>query len=122
MVLGIHFFFFLTYSQWIREYILSHFSCDQLFAALLTVAHQGPLSMGFFRQEYWSGLPWPPPGHLFDPGMEPSFLTSPALTGGFFTTSAIWEAQIREYYYINVVCTDYAKVFPQTYRVQHITT
>ena len=49
-----------------------------------TVAHQAPLSMGFSRQEYWSGLPFPPPGHLPDPGIEPA---SPALAGGFFTTS-----------------------------------
>ena len=50
----------------------------------------GPLSMGFSRQEYWSGLPCPPPGDLSDPGIEPVTLTSPA--GGFFTTSIIWEA------------------------------
>ena len=55
------------------------------------VAHQVPLSMGFSRQEYWSGLPCPPPGNLPNPGIEPAFLTSPALTGRFFTTSATWE-------------------------------
>ena len=48
--------------------------------------------MGFSRQEYWSGLPCPPPGDLPDPGMEPTSLTSPALAGGLFTTSATWEA------------------------------
>ena len=48
--------------------------------------------MEFSRQEYWSGLPWPPPGDLPDPGIELVFLTSPALGGGFFTTSATWEA------------------------------
>ena len=53
-----------------------------------TVAHQAPLSMGFSRQEYWSGLPYPPPGDLPDPGIEPTSLTSPALAGGFFTTGA----------------------------------
>ena len=47
---------------------------------------QAPLSMGFFRQEYWSGLPCPPPGHLPDPGIEPISLKSPALAGEFFTT------------------------------------
>ena len=57
----------------------------------LTVARQAPLSMGFSRQEYWSGLPFPPPGDLPDPGIEPVFLTSPALAGRFFTTVAkIW--------------------------------
>ena len=57
-----------------------------------TVACQAPLSMGFSRQEYWSGLPYPPPGDLPDPGIEPVPLMSPALIGGFFTTSATWEA------------------------------
>ena len=47
-----------------------------------TVAHQAPLSMAFSRQEYWGGLPFPSPGDLPDPGIEP---TSPALAGGFFT-------------------------------------
>ena len=48
-----------------------------------TVACQTLLSMGFSRQEYWSGLPFPSPGDLLDPGTEPM---SPALAGGFFTT------------------------------------
>ena len=51
-------------------------SCVQLLATLQTVAHQAPPSMGFSRQEYWSGLPFPSPGDLPDPGIEPS---SPAL-------------------------------------------
>ena len=52
-----------------------------------TVARQAPLSMGFPRQEYWSGLLFPPPGDLPDLGIEPTSLTSPELTGLFFTTS-----------------------------------
>ena len=74
--------------------MLSHFSQVQLFSTLWTVAHQAPLSMGFFRQEYWGGLPCPPPGDLPSPGIElPSLLClSPALAAGFFTTSATWEA------------------------------
>ena len=48
-----------------------------------TIVCQAPLSVGFFRQEYWSGLPFPSPGGLPNPGMK---LTSPALAGGFFTT------------------------------------
>ena len=48
-----------------------------------TVAHQAPLSMGFTRQEYWSGLPFATLGDLPDPGIKPAF---PALAGGFFTT------------------------------------
>ena len=57
-------------------------------ATLWTMAHQAPLSMGFSRQEYWSGLPWPPPGDLPDPVIESKSLTSPALAGKFFTISA----------------------------------
>ena len=49
--------------------VLSHFSRVWLFATLWTVAHQAPLSMGFSRQEYWSGWPCPPPGDLPDPGI-----------------------------------------------------
>ena len=60
---------------------------------LWTVAHQAPLSMGFSRHEYWSGLPCPPPGALSDPGIEQVCLTSPELVGRLFTTSATWEAQ-----------------------------
>ena len=58
-----------------------------------TVAHQAPPSIGFSRQEYWSGLPFPSPGDLPHPGTEPNFLASPTLAGGFFTTGATWEAQ-----------------------------
>ena len=54
---------------------------------LWTVACQGPLFMGFSRQNYWSGLPCPPPGGLPHPGIEPVSLTSLASAGGFFTTS-----------------------------------
>ena len=59
--------------------VLSHFSHVRIFATILTVAYQAPLSMGFSRQEYWSGLPSPPPGHLPDPGIEPISPASPAL-------------------------------------------
>ena len=59
-----------------------------------TVAHQAPLSMGFCRQECWSGLPCPLPGDLPNSGSEPAPLTSPALAGRFFTTSATCEALI----------------------------
>jgi len=49
--------------------------------------------MGFFsRQEYWSGLPCPPPGDLPDPENEPTLLTSPGLASGFFTVTTTWEA------------------------------
>ena len=49
----------------------------------------GPLSMGFSRQEYWSGLPFPSPGYLPDLGIKPECLMSLPLAGGFFTTSAL---------------------------------
>ena len=71
--------------------VFSHFSLVQLFATPWTVAHQSSLPMRFSRQEYWSVLPFPPPGDLPDPGFEPVSLMSPALAGGFFTTSASWE-------------------------------
>ena len=71
--------------------MLSRFSHVWLFAPLWTIASQAPLSMGFSRQEYWSGLPFPPARHLPDPGIEPASPVSPALGGRFFTTSATWE-------------------------------
>ena len=52
-----------------------------------TVACQAPLSVEFFRQEYWSGLPFPTLGHLPDPGVEPTSLASSALPGEFFNTA-----------------------------------
>ena len=72
--------------------MLRRFNCVQLFAILWTVACQAPLSMGFSRQEHWSGLPYSPSGDLPDPGIELASLTSPALASRFFTTSAIGEA------------------------------
>ena len=58
--------------------MLSHFSCVQLFATPWTVARQALLSMALSRQEYWSGLPCPPPGDLPDPGIEPMTPVAPA--------------------------------------------
>ena len=75
--------------------MLSLFSRVQLFATLWTVAHQAPLSMGFSREESWSGLPFPSPGNLLHLGIEPASLLSSALAGMFFTTSTTWEAQIQ---------------------------
>ena len=57
-----------------KNSVLSHFSHVQLFATLWTVACQAPLSMGLSRQEYWSGLPFPSPGSLPNPGIEPYLL------------------------------------------------
>ena len=60
-----------------------------------TVARQAPLSLGFSRQEYWSAVPFLPPGHLPDPGIEPASLAFPALVEVFFTTSTTWETDNR---------------------------
>ena len=60
----------------------------QLFVTPWTVAHEAPLSMGFSRQEYWSGLPFPPPGDLPDPGIEPVF---PASQADSLPTKLLWK-------------------------------
>ena len=60
-------------------------------ASLWAVVFQAPLVMGFSRQKYWKGLPFPPPGHLPDLGMEPASLMPLALAGVFFTTNATWD-------------------------------
>ena len=65
------------------EYTTKSLSRVQLFVTPWTVACQAPLSMGFSRKEYWSGLPRPPPGDLSHMGIKP---VPPALSGGFFTT------------------------------------
>ena len=59
----------------------------QLFTSLWTIACQAPLSVGFSRQEYWRGLPFPSPGDLPNPGIELTSLAFIALAGGFFTTA-----------------------------------
>ena len=68
--------------------VLSHV---QLFVTPWTVACKAPLSMEFSRQGDWSGLPFPPPGDLPDPGIESMSPASLALAGGCFTTSATWD-------------------------------
>ena len=77
-------------------YVLSRFSRVRLFATPWAVASQAPLSMGFSRQDYWNGLPCPPPGDLPNPEIEHTSLTSPALAGQVFTTSATWEALVQQ--------------------------
>ena len=69
----------------------SFFSRVWLCANLWMVAYHSSLSMGFFRQENWSGLPFPSPGNVSNPGIEPVSFMSPALAGRFFTTSDTWE-------------------------------
>ena len=73
--------------------VLGRFSHVGLFATPWIVACQAPLSMEFSREEYWNEFPCPPPGDLPDPGIKPGSLMSAALTGRFFTSSTIWEAQ-----------------------------
>ena len=73
-------------------------SCVRLFTGPWTVPYPAPLSTGFSRQEYWSGLPFPPPEDLPNPGSGPTSLPSPALAGGFFTTSTTWEALPAVYF------------------------
>ena len=68
-------------------------SLVQLFATLWAETCQASLSMEFSRQEYWSGLPFPPSGKFPNTGIEPMSLESPALAGRFFTTSTIWEVE-----------------------------
>ena len=82
---------------WYCVCVLGCSSHVQLFVTLWIVAHQTPLSMGFSRQEYLSGLPCPPSGDSPAPGIEPVSLGSPALAGRNFTTSATWEAHIQVY-------------------------
>ena len=81
----------MWYTPTTRAYMLSRFSHVQLFAAVWTIDSQAPLSMGFSRQEHWSGLPCPPPGDLPNSGIEPASLMSPTLARRFFTGSATWE-------------------------------
>ena len=71
--------------------MLSCFSHVQLFENLWTIAPQAPLSRGFSRQEYWSGLPLPTPEDLHNPMIKPTPLISPALAGGFSTTAPPWK-------------------------------
>ena len=73
----------------VKVKLLSHV---RHFVTPCTVAYQAPPSMGFSRQEYWNGLPFPHPGDLPNPGIELASLTLPALAGRLFPTSATWEA------------------------------
>ena len=66
-------------------FVLSHFCSVRLWTSW-TLAHQAPLSIGFPRQEYCSGVPFPPPGDLPNPGIKPASPVDPALAGGFFIT------------------------------------
>ena len=71
----------LKQGHYVLHAVLSRFSHVWLFATLWTIVRQAPLSMGFTRQEHWRQLPFPSPGDLPDPGIEPASIASPALVG-----------------------------------------
>ena len=85
MYIYIHIYTYIYVYGWTKLY--------PTLCALRTVAHQVSLSMGFSRQEYWSGWPCFLPGDLPSPGIEPVSPMSPILAGGFFTTCTTWAAQ-----------------------------
>ena len=94
--------------------VLSHSVVPNSSATPCAIARQAPLSGRFPRQEYWSGLPFPPPGHLPDPGIKPASLVSPALAGGFFTTEPPRKPQEDEKLtsiYMGLVIPQYLSVF-----------
>ena len=73
------------------EFMLSCSDVPNFVQPLWTVARRAPLSMGFSRQGYWSGLPFPPPGDLPHPGIKPLSPAPSVLAGGFFITAQPWQ-------------------------------
>ena len=103
VLLGVTKSYIICYVAICRQHNHAKFLQLCLFATQWTLAHQASLSMGFSRQEYWSGLPFLPPGYLHNPEIEPTALKPPALAGGFFTTSATWEVSgntISRFYFL----------------------
>ena len=82
--------YYIKYKKWFECFyfacMLIHLRSAWFIATQWTVAHQDTLSLGFSRQEEWSGLPSPPPGNLSYPRVEPMSLMSPTLASRFFTT------------------------------------
>ena len=78
--------------------VFTCFSSVRLLVILWIIACQAPLSMGFFRQEYWSGLPCPPPGDLPDPGIEPTY----CIAHGYFTAEPPGKPHIHTCYCVNI--------------------
>ena len=91
--------------------VLSRFSCVLTLCEPMDCSPPGCPVMGFARQGYWSGLPFPPPRDLPSPGIELASFMSPPLAGGFFTTSATWEA----YVYVYVCINEWARHIPHSY-------
>ena len=83
-------------APWVSCAVLSRFSHVPLFVSVWTVDCQAPLFLGFFRQEYWSGLLCPLPGDLPNPGIKPSSSMPLALVGEFFTTSTTLKRDIAQ--------------------------
>ena len=102
-----HEFYVMTIPNSLHACMLGCFCHVGLFMTPWTVAHQAPLSRGFSRQEYWRGLPYPPPGDLPDPGIEPTSLRSPTLADGFFITNAIWEALTKLFTFCQTQLKDF---------------
>ena len=75
----------------------------QLLANPWNAVHQAPLSIELSRQEHWSGFPFPTPGDIPDPGIQPESMASPALVSRFFTNSATWESHIYLKFHLNPV-------------------
>ena len=88
--------------RWGCMRVCCHFNRVWLFATPWTAAHQASPPMGFSRQEYWSGLAFPSPRDLPDPGIKPTSLMPPALAGRFFTTSTTWEVIVTVPIYIPI--------------------
>ena len=86
----------LTFQEFLKTIDAHVLSCVWLFSSL-NAAHQVPLSMGFSRQEYWSELPFPPPGDLPDTEIEPVSPASPAFASGFFHHWASWEVEDSDF-------------------------
>ena len=86
---------------------MCYFSQVPLFETLWVVAHQAPLSMGFSRQEHWSGLPYPPPGIFLTRGW--THVSYVSLAGRFFTTSTTWEAQGNKHHNVNNITYEMLK-------------
>ena len=100
---------------YVQVCMLSRFSRVRFFVTPWTVAHQALLSMGFSRQDYWSGLPCPPPGDLPDPGIELASLVAPTLTGKFFTNTATWEALKGVWDILYLRCLSYNCIYSLTF-------
>ena len=94
------------YCSILRVCVLSHSVVSNYFATTRTVAQEAPMSMVLFRQEYWSDLPFPPPGDLPHPGVEPVFPVAPTLAGGFSTTEPPRKTLVVSYCGFNLHLSD----------------